>query len=117
MGVSYVTSGSVITDYLLGTIDEMMTFNRALSATEITAVYNTGAAGLIRAPELTAISATDTTVTLTMRGITGKTFTVFRTPDFQSWTSLGRFSSGTGTLQLFDSTSTSPQNSYQVTQP
>ena len=117
MGISYFTSGSVISDYMRATVDEILTFNRALSATEITAVYNTGAAGLIRAPELTDISVTGSNVKLNMQGITGKTFTIFRTPDFQSWTSLGRFSSSTGTLQLFDSTSTSPENTYKVTQP
>ena len=117
MGVSFVSSGSVITDYMLGTIDEMMTFNRALSASEITAVYNTGAAGLIRAPEFTSLIVNGNAVQLNMRGITGKTFSVFRTTDFTGWTSLGRFSAPSGTLQFFDSAAGVPQYFYQATQP
>ena len=117
MGVSYVSSGGVLTDYMLGTVDEMMTFSRALSASEISAVYNTGAAGLIRAPELTSIGVSGNSVTLNMRGVTGKTFSLYRSPDLLNWTFLGRFSSSSGTLQFFDSASGSPENSYKVAQP
>lgn len=119
IGVSYFTSGNVISDYMSGTIDEMMTFNRALTSGEISAVYNAGAAGLIRAPELTSISIdpAGNSVTLNMHGITGKTFTVYRSPDLLNWTSLGRVSSSTGMLQYSDLISGAPQNSYKVTQP
>lgn len=117
MGVSYVTSGGVIADHMLGTIDEMMTFSRALSASEISAVYNAGAAGLVRAPELTSIGVSGNNVAINMRGLTGKTFGVYRSADLMNWTLLGHFSSSTGTLQYFDSTSSSPQNSYKTTQP
>ncbi|MGZ4987495.1 MAG: LamG-like jellyroll fold domain-containing protein, partial [Limisphaerales bacterium] len=117
MGVSYVTSGGVITDYMLGTIDEMITFNRALSTAEITAVYNAGTAGLIRAPEFTSVSILGNNVTLDMHGLTGKQFGVYRTADLTNWTTLGHFTSTTGTLQLSDSTTTSPQNFYKLTQP
>jgi GH25 family lysozyme M1 (1,4-beta-N-acetylmuramidase) len=117
MGVSFVTSGSVITDYMLGTIDEMATFNRALSAAEITAIYNAGAAGLIRAPEFTSVGISGNNVTLNMHGITGKQFGVYRTPDFTNWTTLGHFTSSTGTLQFSDPTTTSDLNFYKLTQP
>src|SRR5436305_13809427 len=102
---------------MLGRIDEMMIFNRALSGSEIRTVYNTGAAGLIRAPELTSIGVSGNSITLNMRGITGKPFSVYRTPDLSTWTPLGRFSSSTGTLQYFDSVNGSPDYFYKLTQP
>lgn len=117
MGVSFVSSGSVITDYMLGTLDEIVTFNRALSPTEISNIYNAGAAGLIRAPELTDITVNGNTVTLNMQGITGKAFSIYHSTNLFDWISLGRFSSATGTLQLFDSVDGVPQYSYKVSQP
>jgi hypothetical protein len=117
MGVSFVSSGSVITDFMLGTIDEMMTFNRALGASEISAVYDAGTAGLIRAPEWTAVGVSGNTVTLNIRGITGKTFSVYRSPDLSIWSFLGQYSSSTGSLQFFYSISGSPDYTYKATQP
>jgi hypothetical protein len=117
MGISYFTSGGVISDYMRGTVDEIVTFTRALSGTEISTVYSAGSAGLVRAPELTSIGASATSVTLNMRGITGKQFSIYRSPDLDTWTFLNRVSSSTGTLQYSDLLNGAPQNFYKVTQP
>jgi len=117
MGVSYLSSNGTITDYMLGTLDEITTFNRALSGSEISAIYAAGAAGLLRAPEFTALGLNGSTVQLNIRGITGKTFSMYRTPDLLNWTFLGRFSAPSGTLQYFDSGSGIQQYFYKVAQP
>ena len=118
-GADYVTSTGNILDYMLGTVDEVIIFNRALSTTEISTLYNAGTGALVRVPELTAVgvNASGTQVQLNMRGLTGKTFSVYRTSDLVNWTLLGHYSSANGTLTYFDSTTPSPQNSYKVFQP
>lgn len=117
MGVSYVTSGGVITDYLLASVDEIATFNRALSAAEINAIYTAGANGFLRAPECTSITSSGSSVQVNLRGITGKSFSVYRSPDLFSWTYLGRFLSSTGTLPYFDTNNGSPAYFYKAAQP
>jgi hypothetical protein len=118
-GADFVTSSANILDYMLGTVDEVIVFNRTLSTTEISTLYNAGTGALVRVPELTgvALNASATQVQLNMRGLPAKTFSIYRTPDLINWTYLGRFSSPSGTLQYFDATTTSPQNSYKVFQP
>jgi GH25 family lysozyme M1 (1,4-beta-N-acetylmuramidase) len=120
MGASYVASTGVVLDYMLGTLDEVLVFNRALSASEISAIYGAGAAGLIRAPELTSIDINGNTVALNMRGIPGKPFTIYHSPDLINWTSLGRYNSPASTpgmLQFYDSAAGVPQYFYSLTQP
>ncbi len=117
MGVTHITSTGAILDYMSGNVDEVLVFNRALSATEISSIYNAGTAGLVRAPELTSITVSGHTAQLNMRGLTGKTFTIFRSPDLTNWTNLGRLSAPSGTLQYFDSTGGAPQFTYELTQP
>lgn len=116
-GADYVTSAANVLDYMLGTVDEVFVFNRALTITEINTLYNAGTGAVVHAPELTAIDVNGTTVTLNMRGLTGKAFSIWRSPDLINWTSLGRYNSSTGTLQFFDSTTGSDQYQYKVTQP
>lgn len=117
-GCDYVTTASGLLDYISATIDEVIVFNRALSGTEISTLYNAGTGALMRVPELTGIGQiSDTQVQLNMRGLTGKTFSIYRSPDLINWTYIGRFASGTGTLQYYDLTTASAQNSYKVFQP
>lgn len=117
IGVSYVTSGSVITDYLLATVDEMATFNRALSASEIAAIYSAGASGWVRAPEFASTLVNGNTVQLSMRGLPAKGFTIYRATDFTDWSPIYHLSSPSGTLQFFDSINGAPQYFYKATQP
>src|SRR5262249_11165092 len=50
IGAGYVTSSAHLVDYMLGNLDELMLFNRPLSAEQINAIYLAGSAGLVRAP-------------------------------------------------------------------
>ncbi len=115
-GADYVTSTGNLLDYILGTVDEVIIFNRALSTTEISTLYNGGKGALVRATEFSD-ALNGNTIQLNMRGLPGRTFSVYRSDDFFNWTLLGRFSSPSGTLQFTDSTTTSPQYFYQATQP
>ena len=51
-------SGKEYVDFLLGSMDEIMTFNRALNPTEISAIYSSGSAGLVHAPEVVSAQLT-----------------------------------------------------------
>ncbi|MDB6057893.1 MAG: hypothetical protein JWO95_1737 [Verrucomicrobiales bacterium] len=117
MGVSYLSSTSTITDYLLATLDEVATFNRALSGSEIATIYSAGAAGWVRAPEFTSMVTSGNSVQLNMRGIPAKGFTIYRATDFTDWAAIYHLSSPSGTLQIFDSQNGAPQYFYKVTQP
>ena len=104
---------------MTGTVDEVMIFSRALSAAEISTLYNAGTGALVRVPELVnaAINGDATQVQLNMRGLTGKTFTIYRSPDLINWTSIAHVSNPTGALTYSDFTSAGEQNFYQITQP
>jgi len=117
MGADYVTSTGNLLDFALGTFDEIIVFNRALTTTEISALYSAGSGSIVHAPEMTTIGVNGSTVQLNMRGLTGKTFSVYRTSDLLNWSMLGRYSSSSGTLQYFDSASSSLQYIYKVAQP
>lgn len=118
-GADYLNSTGTVLDYMLGTVDEIVIFNRALSTTEISTLYNAGSGALVRVPEITGVAydAAVPQLQLNMRGLPGKTFSIYRSPDLLNWTFLGRSSSGAGTLQYSDSNATLPQYSYKVFQP
>ena len=117
LGVSYLTSNGAITDYLLATLDEVATFNRALSAGEISAIYAAGNAGWVRAPEFTSMLLNGNTAQIDTRGIPAKGFTIYRTTDFTDWSPIYHLSSPSGTLEVFDSVNGAPQYFYKATQP
>ncbi len=105
------------TDYLLGSLDDVLVFRRALSSSEINSIYSAGGAGLVRAPEFTAIApAGGGQVQISLRGQTGKNFTLFGSADLMNWSSLGAISNPTGAVQYLDS-SAAPQQFYRATQP
>ena len=58
LGVDYVNSTGNLLDYVNASIDEIAVYNRALSATEITTLYN--ASTIVHAPELTGVTVTAT---------------------------------------------------------
>jgi hypothetical protein len=97
--------GRVFTDYMLGSLDEILVFHRALSSTEIGAIYSAGSAGLVRAPEFTGISSDGNgQITLNLRGQTGKTFTLYSSTNFLDWNFLGTTANPAGALQYLDAT-------------
>ncbi len=105
------------TDYLLGSLDDILIFRRALNLSEINAIYSANSAGLVRAPEFTGItSAGGGQVQVNLRGQTGKNFTLYGSPDLMTWNSLGAISNPTGAVQYLDS-SAAPQKFYRASQP
>ena len=106
------------TDYLLGSLDEVQMFNRALSPTEINAIYSAGNAGLVRAPEFTGVVAAAGPIQLNLRGLTGKSITLFGSTDLLNWTSLGTVSNPTGAVEYLDlNTAGAAQKFYRASQP
>lgn len=106
-----------VTDYMLGSLDEIQVFKRALTATEIKNIYSAGSAGLVRAPEFTGVVSTNNNaqVQLNLRGLTGKNFTLYGSSNLVNWTSMGAVSNPTGAVQYLDSAA-NPQKFYRATQ-
>ena len=115
IGADYLVNPGT-TDYMLGNLDEIQTFSRALSASEINSIYAAGIAGLVRVPEFTGVASANGQIQLNLRGQTGKPFTLLTSTDLLDWVSLGTLSNPTGAVQYLDSTVNS-QNFYRVTQP
>ena len=118
IGATYVGSNSNIVDYLLGGVDELMVFNRALSGAEITSIANAGSIGLVRAPYLPAASSLSASqFQLNLRGMTGKSFSVYRSFDLDTWTKIGSIGNPTGNTVYIDNSATNDTGFYRVTQP
>jgi GH25 family lysozyme M1 (1,4-beta-N-acetylmuramidase) len=119
IGAGYVSSGNKIVDYMLGSLDELLCFNRALSASEISAIYNAGSASFVRIPELTGIAALgNNQFRLSMKGLTGKTFSIYRAPDLAAWTRIAAgLSNPNGAIQFTDTTATNAHSFYRASQP
>ena len=118
IGATYVTSGGVIVDYMLGGLDEIMCFNRALSATEINTIYSAGSGGLLRAPKFTGmqpISASQ--FQLNLAGMTGRSISIYKSLDLETWTKLSTVANPSGTLQYTDPGATNDVGFYRVSQP
>ena len=103
---------------MLGNMDEILLFNRALAASEINAIYAAGGAGLVRAPEFTGTTPLDNgRFQVNLRGQTGKNFTLYSSPDLVTWTSLGPVANPNGVAQFIDNSATDPVKFYRATQP
>jgi hypothetical protein len=99
-------------------MDEVLCFNRALSSAEISAISAAGAAGLVRSPEFTAITPLgNNQVRLNLRGLTGKSLTLYSSSDLNTWTPLGTIPNPTGAAQFVDSAATESQTFYRARQP
>lgn len=118
IGAGFVSSSSKYVDFTLGSLDEIMTFNRALNSTEINGIYAAGSAGFIRAPLFTGMGFTGAgQFQLGLEGLTGRTFTVRSSTDLVNWTNLGTISNAAGTNQYTDTAATNAQTFYRVSQP
>src|ERR1051326_5852415 len=117
-GVGYVASNGNLVDYLLASVDEIMLFNRALSAAEISSLYSAGLTGFVHAPEFTGWqSLGNNQFQLNLKGLTGKTFSIYRSFDFTTWTKLGTVANPTGVIQFMDNSATNDQSFYRASQP
>src|SRR5207248_3916240 len=101
IGAGYVSSGSSIVDFMLGTLDEIMLFNRALSGSEINSIYSAGAAGLVRVPEFTGTTVTNSgQFAMNLRGQTGKNFSIYASTNLANWNLLNSVANPTGAIQF-----------------
>jgi hypothetical protein len=102
---------------MLGSLDEILVFHRALGSAEIGTIYSAGGVGLVRAPEFTGIGpGGDGQILLSLRGQTGKTLTLYSSTNLLDWNFLSTFPNPSGATQYQDS-ATSPQEFYRATQP
>lgn len=118
IGAGYVNSGARFVDYMLGSVDELLTFNRALTPAQISSIYSAGSSGLVRAPEFTGtVPLGNGRFQVNLRGQTGKNFTLYSSPDLVTWTSLGIVGNPSGSIQFIDSSASDPVRFYRATQP
>jgi Concanavalin A-like lectin/glucanases superfamily len=111
-------TGRKFTDYMEGSLDEILVFSRALSAAEISAISSARSAGLVRAPEFTGVAQIPGGIQLNLRGQTGKNFTLYTSTNLVNWTLLGTLPNPTGAIQYLNSINASfPQTFYRVSQP
>ena len=117
MGATDV-SGIGYVDYLEGSMDEVMIFNKALTAAQIQAIYNAGSAGLVQAPQFLGISAgANGNLTFSLEGLTGsKNFTVYSSSNLNNWTILSTLSAAAGSNQ-FTISPTNAATFYRAVQP
>jgi len=117
MGVTDV-SGTGYVDYMEGSMDDVMTLNTALTATQIQAIYNSGASGLVQAPQFTGMS-TDVSgnFIFSLEGLTGsRAFIVYYSTNLLDWSVLTTLSAATGVNQF----AVNPTNAaafYRAIQP
>jgi hypothetical protein len=117
-GFGYVNSNGNMVDYLLASVDETMLFNRALSAAEVSSLHTAGVTGFVHVPEFTGTQALgNNQFQLSLKGLTGKTFSIYRSLDFTTWTKLGTVANPTGTIQFMDNSATNDQAFYRASQP
>ncbi len=118
IGAAYITSSAKYVDFMLGGMDDLMTFNRALSTAEISSIYNAGAAGFIRGPIITGADfLPGGKFQLLLKGFTGKNFFISSSSNLTTWSAIGIASGSTGTNQFTDNSVTNTQTFYRVYQP
>jgi hypothetical protein len=110
--------GGRFVDYMNGSLDEILLFNRALSQPEINGIYAAGSASLIRAPQFLSINGpSNNQYLLTIEGQTGKNFTLYSSTNLSAWTNLGSVANPTGVVQYFDPATPGTRKFYRATQP
>jgi GH25 family lysozyme M1 (1,4-beta-N-acetylmuramidase) len=98
IGAGYSTSAASNTNFMLGSLDDLMIFSRALSSAEISSIHNAGSASLICAPFITGGQVTSNAhFNLNLEGFTGKNYTLFVSTNLISWVNLGLVVNPNGT--------------------
>lgn len=105
-------------DHVLGIIDELMLFNRALSPSEIFAIYNAGSAGVLRVPEFVNPSTDGANqFSGTVKGLTGKSLSIYSSPNLIDWLLITNAPNTTGLLHFTDAFTEAPgAKFYKATQ-
>ena len=110
------TFSGLPSDYMLGALNDLQIYSRALAASDIKSIYNAGSAGLVRAPQFTAVTNLNNgQVTLGLIGQTGKSISLLSSTDLLNWSSAATIANPTGATNYTDTTA-SPQKFYQATQ-
>jgi hypothetical protein len=118
IGAGYVSSTGQLVDYMLGSLDEILLFNRALSATEIRNLYLAGGKGLVRAPEITGVTPSDNgQCQIHLRGQTGRNISIYASDDLENWSKLRTVTNPLGVTSLIDITATNSLKFYRASQP
>lgn len=117
IGCGYLASsnGKYI-DFMLGALDEVMIFKAPLSQAQIQSIYNAGSGGLYRSPVFTGINYSSGFPQFTVRGQTGKNFSIYSSPDLFTWSLLTTISGASGSATYTDSSATGPQMFYRASQ-
>lgn len=116
-GGAYIASSDRFVDFMQGSMDEIMTFNRALSGSEIQEIYLAGSAGLVRGPEILDSKMVGINqVAVSLQGRTGKDYTIYSSTDLLNWFSIGTLANTFGTNQFIDNTA-GEQKFYRASQP
>jgi Concanavalin A-like lectin/glucanases superfamily len=112
----FTTLAGIYTDFMLSSVNDLQIYNRALSASEISSIYNAGSAGLVRAPQFAGITNLNSgQIQLNVVGQTGKPITINSSPDLVSWSTAATVQNNTGATNYTDSTAAG-QKFYQATQ-
>lgn len=118
IGAAYITSSAKTVDFLSGSLDEILLYNRALSPAEIQSIYSAGTPGLVRAPMLVnSYFSAPGRFALNLKGLTGKTLTIYYSTDLLNWSPIGSIPNPSGAIQYVDSLATTPIKFYRVSQP
>jgi len=104
------------TDPMLGRLDDIQIYNRALSATEIANIYHAGSAGLVNAPEFTGVTSSNASqVSLQLRGLTGKNFDILTSTNLVSWKSISSVTNPSG-VTTYTTSITNGQQFFRASQ-
>ena len=106
-------------DYLMGSVDELMLYGQALSAAQISALYAAGPAGPFRAPQFgPQLRFASGEFTFDVFGQSGKTFSLGVSSNLSDWTPLATLPNPTGSNSYSDPGSLhAPQRFYRLSQP
>ena len=119
LGAGYVRSSARFVDFMLGSVDEVAVFNRALSDSEINAIYCADSGGLCRTAEFAGtLQPGPGRLALNLRGQTGKSFTIYASTNLVDWAPLGTAPNPGGIAQFVDYAVTNTvQKFYRASQP
>ncbi|HTH47995.1 MAG TPA: LamG domain-containing protein, partial [Candidatus Limnocylindria bacterium] len=106
--VDYAGGDAAAGSHFYGLIDEVEIFNRVLSASELLSIYNAGVNGKAKV-EILNPAFSSGQFQFTVHGVPGSTYTIEKSSDLSTWTTLssGNAMGGSSSVTFVDSTSSS----------